>query len=136
MKISITFEIQDATKEQAEYLLHNAATAVDLAKIHKEHAPKKDAEPAAEEKPKRKRRTKKEIEAEKKAKADAEAAEAETSSVSLDELKAAVRECVDAAGVEAVKEVFEKHKATKLSELEVPSYPDVLADLQSATIGG
>ncbi len=49
--------------------------------------------------------------------------------VTLDELKAAVRECVDAKGVDAVKAIFEEHGAEKLSGLSAADYADVLAAL-------
>lgn len=93
-----------------------------------------------EEKPKatRTRRTKAQIAADKKAEEDAKkkAAEAELlddgeEAVTLDDLKAAVRECVDARGVDAVKAIFEEAGAEKLSGLKEADYADVLAKLKA-----
>lgn len=69
-----------------------------------------------------------------KKKADAEQAEVDLigkpdKQVTLDELKAAVRECVDAQGVDAVKAIFEEHGAEKLSGISEADYADVLAAL-------
>lgn len=96
--------------------------------------PVEKAEAPAEEKPKKTRRTKAQIAADKKAKAEAEAAELvgePDAQVTLDELKAAVRECVDAKGVDAVKAIFEEHGAEKLSGISEADYADVLAALKA-----
>lgn len=75
------------------------------------------------------RRAKKKADADAAAKEEADLIGSPDPVVSLDDLKAAVRECVDANGVDAVKAIFESVGAEKLSGIDAGDYADVLAAL-------
>lgn len=148
MKLSITFEIHDADDLQAKMILASMASLAHCGPMSMkagtiEETTDKAASQATAaavtepEKPKRVRRTKKEIAAAKAAEAEAaKAAEVVDEDpfgvgpeVTLDDLKNAVRQCIEANGVDAVKAIFEQHSAAKISEIKETDYATVLEAL-------